>query len=81
MISAWAAALEASIKARDETPGDEWKTTKQIGEETGLSYSHAGHWVKRLQDEGRAERKDFRIEGRMVPHYRLIEVRVASSGS
>lgn len=71
--AAWAAALATEVTT-DEVPSG-WLTAKQIATKTGKAGSTIGTQLCRAVNEGRCERKSFRVKTgdfvRLVPHYRL----------
>ena len=74
----WAKALEEELGSVDiDDPGPDWKTCRQVAEDTGVSQSHASWKIRNMVMEGRAEMKKFRIlaggKPYPVPHYRLIK--------
>jgi hypothetical protein len=72
-LSAWCAAL-ASPVALDTVPPN-WHTARELATKLGKAGSTIGTLLARAVREGRAERKDFRIQTgamvRPVPHYKL----------
>ena len=71
--SAWAAVL-TSQQSPDKVPAG-WFTAKQIAAKTGKAGSTIGSQLSHAVQQGRCERKSFRILTggmvRPVPHYRL----------
>jgi len=71
--SAWAAALSAPVIVDTVPPN--WHTARELATKLGKAGSTIGTLLARAVREGRAERKDFRIQtgamARPVPHYRL----------
>jgi hypothetical protein len=72
-VSAWAAALASPI-ITDTVPPN-WHTARELATKLGKAGSTIGTLLARAVREGRAERKDFRIQTgamvRPVPHYKI----------
>jgi len=58
----------------DEVP-EGWKTVREISAETGLSESHTWKQLRQLHEQGKIERRRFKIctgtTIRPVPHYSI----------
>jgi hypothetical protein len=71
----WAELLSDARRTVDEVP-EEWKSVRQISQETGYSNAHVAKLLKIAVEEGRAERRRFHVDQgyRTYPsnHFRML---------
>lgn len=75
LVTDWTALLAESRAESMEVPGPEWKTTRQIAEDQGLSVSYTSTVIRELTRAGKVEIKKFMVatesKAYPVPHYKI----------